>query len=343
MRIFSVLTTSVLFSVASMTTVCASDFVGDRCPAFSKWGKDADFIRKYYTAPHDKLDKRTNMFHLSKNVKSFQRGYEEDDDFLPTEKYLFTKEGYLKEVESKANTMKGTWVYRYVFDTINQVTIVDIPKMGSTAARTCKYDKNGECVEVRVNGKVVLSRMFDESGRIVSMLDTKAGEKDTFIYGPGQSIVCKRSRRGKDLTLPALKPIQYDRFGNEVPESGEGNSYKLYPSGHIKSRSRLNPLNYTESIYEYDERGNVISYTEKSGGLESGKTLYVFDEKNRLLSETHFSRGKENSKEIYSYSGDILKNVKVFDSGDLRYEEELDAFGNPLISDDHACRYEYFE
>lgn len=339
MRIFSVL----LLGVASMTTVCASDFVGDRCPAFSKWAKDADFIKRYYTAPQDKLDKRTHLFRLTKEVKSIQMGYEEEDSFLSTEKYTFTKEGYLKEVESMASTMKGVWTYRYVFDTINQVTVVDIPKMGSAAARTCKYDKNGECVEIRVNGKVTFSRRFDEEGRIVSLLDMKAGEKDTFFYEPGQPIVCKRIRKGKDLTLPALKPIKYDRFGNEISESGQGCSYKLHPDGRVRMRSMQNPRNYTEQVYEYDEKGNLVTYTEKSSGMESGKIVYVYDAKGRVLSVTHSSRGKETSKEEYIYSGDVLKSVKVYDSGDLRYEEDLDAYGNPLIKDDKAWKYEYFK
>lgn len=330
---------ALLLCAASATSLWASDFVGERCSAFSKCAKDADFVNKYYTKDADKLDKRTHVFHLSKNVKQFQKGYEENGAFVPTETYRFSPEGYLLEFSGAKG--KGTFIY--ISDTLNHITYMESPAVGATPAKKFKFDKNGECVEIREKNKVVLNRLFDSEGKILSMLDMKAGEKDSFIYAPGQPILCKRSRRGKDLTLPALKPIKYDRFCNALQENGGGASYKLHPDGRVKTRVVTDHSKYAETIYEYDQRGNVVAKIDKSTGMESEKTLYKYDEQDRVVCETRFERGKETTRLEYLYQGEYLKSLKIYYSGELGYEADLDEYGNPMIMDEQLCRYEYFK
>ena len=170
-----------------------------------------------------------------------------------------------------------------------------------------KYDKNGNKVE---------DVMYDVNGNIWSKFvykyDKKGNKVECLDFQPGVGFAAQKFTYKYDSKGNMVEQIMYTNAMKEKVR--QKHAYKYDGNGHKVGESTVNftyasdswadgkdSKTFHKSIYEYDEKGNIIKEINESVELHS---IYKYDGNGKCLEiEQRNSAGKVIGKNIFKYDG----------------------------------------
>lgn len=199
---------------------------------------------------------------------------EEDDGTITKFEYVYNKKGLpLKETVTKNDNR----IYSKVYGYYPSGTIASETERFEEERLTLmtSYDRHGNCIrraKLRPDGVIknlsVYRYEYDDNGRILKE------EKETSV----------RNGHGEYDTTTEKKTYEYDKNGLCIKE--QGNDYwidRTFENGVLVKEKYITDI-VTETDYQYDENGMILSVVTTEKGNVTDETKYEYDDKGALVS-----------------------------------------------------------
>ncbi len=194
-------------------------------------------------------------------------------------------------------TLPDNRYWQYMYDSRGDLVKVTDP---ANVQNLYVYDDNHRLLEITdKNGVLLTGYEYDDTGRLVAMLDAK-GNRIAIEHQLDSNSQIITDARGFKTTYT------YDDYGNVTKEADAlGNIItRAYDTNYNKLSET--DANGNTTIWTYDDKHNKLSETNALGQTAT----YVYDSRGQLLSETDHT-GQVTSVNTYDSSGQLssLKDV----------------------------------
>ncbi|WP_158307186.1 RHS repeat-associated core domain-containing protein [Simkania negevensis] len=206
-----------------------------------------------------------------------------------------------------------------------------------------EYDSRGYLIEEVDSLGYTTYRDYDALGRIKS--ETKEGYSTLFTYEPGGLLetittpsgtktICLYTTNGllKEEIYPdgTKTSFIYDFLGRPIQETKSGITWEIDYDDSNRKVIHTHPETKTTEVYEFDQRGNLIRFTDAANYV----TEKIYDGLNRLKSErsptgTHTTWNYQNNQVICTFPNGE-KKIEYYEGGNIIRTEIFDCQNKPI-------------
>ena len=226
---------------------------------------------------------------------------------IPEPGYGSLKRNTMEYDENGNQSHRTTLEYEYTYSYDAENRLIGWKRLRKDGTvqedRTYEYDANGrEAKWSYVMGEYtfVYENTYDDQGNLVRVVCTRNGEafsEETYAY----------DAEGRVTEYKGGEHLQYAYEGNRV----------------VATIIEKNGDQYTDSVVEYDENGNLILEEEYFEGELTNKCTYTWGADGKLVSSTDWSSANEGERQLaYTYDENgCLTEVVVTEGQNLAYRK----------------------
>ncbi|PKL81956.1 MAG: hypothetical protein CVV24_12610 [Ignavibacteriae bacterium HGW-Ignavibacteriae-3] len=263
--------------------------------------RQSDFVTQ-----DDKEFAKVKQFKVKTRSKYFIEKEHANPDNAPKKLIMvekFNKNGMLTEMIEFDSRGNVTSSYNFFYDSKSRpIRAEGVDDTGRSNTQTSKYDSRGYEIERKLvsvgrrgsETKSVLT--YDKNGKLIELknyLNDKLNDHQKFSY--------KNNLRTQTVIMNA----KGDTAIVLIPEYNE--NAKLIREEKIQGPSQ------TVENYKYDERGNLIEYTDSES-----RRIYSFNDNNDVIEHMMFLLdGRRQIRLVFKYNQDTLQSEQIrYDSFD---------------------------